>query len=185
MDNHKKKELVKWVSSVNDEKFIDKLFSLKKEYLRFKKREEKHEFYREYEKNRKRESSNRTGYYGVYERKNKNKIVYLVQVMFEGKKIHLGLYNNVKIASAVYKLKLEELLGGIKKIKEVELYKKESKNNASGYRGVAVNHLLGGGKSYEARMYYKGKMLFLGTYKTAKQASDAYLERKKNLSVIK
>jgi HNH endonuclease/AP2 domain len=43
--------------------------------------------------------------------------------------------------------------------------------NTSGYRGAYKNNITG---NYQARAYMNGKSMSLGTYKTAKEANEAY-----------
>jgi hypothetical protein len=48
-----------------------------------------------------------------------------------------------------------------------------NKNNTTGYRGVTFVKIT---KRYEARIKIDGKLKALGTYATAKEAGDAYIE---------
>ena len=58
---------------------------------------------------------------------------------------------------------------------------KPQANNRTGYKGVSwVNYPHGGG-AYLAVIYFRGKRYRLGFYKTAEDASKAYLSAKSNL----
>ena len=53
-----------------------------------------------------------------------------------------------------------------------------NRNNKSGYRGVNFDKKIG---KYKAQIKFKGMIYYLGAYRTAQEASDAYMEAKARL----
>lgn len=113
----------------------------------------------------------------------KNHNNYKARIYVEGKYIELGTYSTPEEASIVYEIKAKELQGDFyydpqytynKDLKPIRLDRPIGK---SGYRGVTCS-----GKKFQASLTYKGKRLYLGTFNTTEEASEAYIKAKEELN---
>ena len=129
-------------------------------------------------KRRKRLTGNKTGYFGVSKRSSGR---YQAMIWIKGKGNRkgksIGSYDTAKQAAKAYDkeaIKLRRPFSKLNYPKKAPVgYKPIQKalrsNNTVGYRGVYKN-----GKRFQARIKIGGKLTYIGTHDTAKEAAIAY-----------
>jgi hypothetical protein len=107
-----------------------------------------------------KDSSNKTGYTGVTEFKNR----FQTLIYFNKKNVCLGSFKDIKSANKKY----QEALYLIEKGEDISHLIK-SQSNINDFKGVHKNK-----NKFQARIFYKGKNYHLGNYDTPEEASSVY-----------
>jgi len=125
-------------------------------------------------KRKKRRSNSKSGYFGVSLRTSSGK--YRVDIRIDGKTKYLGSYETAKQAAKAYDKEAIKLRRPFSKLNYPKkapfgytpIQKALYSTNTVGYRGVSKY-----GKNFKAMMMIGGKVTYIGTFDTAKEAGIA------------
>jgi hypothetical protein len=122
-------------------------------------------------RNRVNPNKNKTGFIGVSYRKRSNS--FEANISYNGKKIFLGHYQTADEANLAYQAKSLEIFGEFSTVTQEEYDKnlKNTKIHIKMYKGNSFNAIT---NKYASRISHNGKQIFLGSFKTEEEASQAY-----------